>query len=83
MPRPRVKAEAHDIAAEIMRRAGGDANLGYVAHLSEPPTVQQRLILAAFRLAGQPCAIMPKPCSSVEEWLSRYGGLAPIVTKIR
>jgi hypothetical protein len=72
MPR-RLKAQAHDIAAEIIRRAGGEANLGYVAHLSEPPTIQERLILAAFRLAEQPFAIMPRPCSSVEEWLSRYG----------
>jgi hypothetical protein len=72
MPRPRLKAETRDIAAEIIRRAGGDANLGYVVHLSDPPTVQERLVWAAFRLAGQPCAIMPKPCSSVEEWLSRY-----------
>jgi hypothetical protein len=71
MSRPRLKAEAHDLAAEIIRRAGG-ADLGYVVHLSDPPTVQERLILAAFRLAGQPLAIMPAPCASVEEWLSRY-----------
>jgi hypothetical protein len=73
MPRPRVKAEAHDIAAEIIRRAGGDGSLGYVAHLSDPPTIQERLILAAFRLTGQPFAILPKPCVSVEEWLNRHG----------
>ena len=28
---------------------------------------------AAFRLAGQPFAILPPPCGSVEEWLSRFG----------
>jgi hypothetical protein len=72
MSRRRPKVEAHDIATEIIRRAGGEANLGYVVHFSDPPTVQERLLLAAFRLAGQPFAIMPKPCSSVEEWLSRY-----------
>jgi hypothetical protein len=76
MSRPRLKAETRDIAAEIIRRAGGDADLGYVVHLSDPPTVQERLVLAAFRLAGQACAIMPKPCSSVEEWLSHYGNQA-------
>ena len=73
MSRRRLKVEANDIAAEIIRRAGGEANLGYVVRLSDPPTVQERLILAAFRLAGQPFAIMPPLCSSVEEWLSRYG----------
>jgi hypothetical protein len=73
MPRPRLRVEAHDIAAEIIRRAGGDAKLGYVVNLSEPPTVKERLLLAAFSLAGQPFAIMPKPCSSVQEWLNRYG----------
>jgi hypothetical protein len=72
MSRPRLNAAAHDIAAEIIRRAGGEANLGYVAHLSDPPTVQERLILAAFKLAGQPFAVMPTPCASVEEWLGRY-----------
>jgi hypothetical protein len=72
MSRPRLKVAAHDIAAEIIRRAGGEANLSYVAHFSDPPTVQERLILVAFRLAGQPFAIMPKPCCSVEEWLGRY-----------
>jgi hypothetical protein len=69
----RLKIEPHDVAAEIIRRAGGNANLGYVVHLSDPPTVQERLIFAASRLAGQPFAILPKPCASVEEWLNRYG----------
>jgi hypothetical protein len=73
MSRARLKVEAHDIAAEIIRRAGGDGNLGYVLHLSDPPTVKERMRLAAFRLSGQSFAILPKPCSSVEEWLSRYG----------
>jgi hypothetical protein len=72
MSRRRLKVEAHDVAAEIIRRAGSDTNLGYVIHFSDPPTIQERLRLAAFRLAGRPFAIMPKPCSSVEEWLSRY-----------
>jgi hypothetical protein len=72
MSRPRLKAEAHDIAAEIIRRAGGDGSLGYVVYLSDPPTVRERLILTAFRLAGQPFAIMPTPCASVDEWLSSH-----------
>jgi hypothetical protein len=73
MSRSRLKAKAYDIAAEIIRRAGGEGDLGYVVHLGEPPTVQERLLLAAFRLARQPFAIMPPPCASVKEWLSRYG----------
>lgn len=65
MSRPRLRVEAHDLAAEIVRRAGVD--LGYVVHLSDPPTNRERLLLAAHKLMGKPFAIMPEPCSSVEE----------------
>jgi hypothetical protein len=53
-----------DLAAEIVRRAGGRA----VVHLSEPPTPIERLQLLAARLEGKPVAIMPRPFKSLEEW---------------
>jgi hypothetical protein len=61
-----------DIAAEIMRRAGGR----YVVHLSEPPTPLERLQLMAARLQGTPIAIMPHPCKTLEEWDRRYARAA-------
>jgi hypothetical protein len=76
--RHRLKAGAHDLAAEIVRRAGGEDNLGYVVHLSHPPTNRERLLLAAHRLTGKPLAIMPNPCGSVEEWIGCYGPKAAI-----
>lgn len=72
MSRGRLKLEAYDLAAEIVRRVGG-MNLGYVVHLSDPPTNRERLLLAAHRLNGKPFAIVPIPCGSVQEWISRYG----------
>ncbi len=72
MSRPRLKLEAYDLAAEIVRRAGG-VYLGYVVHLSDPPTNRERLLLAAHRLTGKPFAVMPSPCGSAQEWISRYG----------
>ena len=66
-----MKVAAHDLAAEIVRRAGG-LDLGYVVHLSDPPTNRERLMLVAHKLTGKPFAIMPNRCSSVEEWLDCY-----------
>lgn len=71
MSRRRLRVEAHDLAAEIVRRAGG-MDLGYVVHLSDPPTNRERLLLAAHRLNGKPFAIVPRLSSSVEEWVGRY-----------
>ena len=62
----------HDLAAEIVRRAGG----GVVVRLSEPPTPLERLQLMAARLLGKPIAIMPHPCKTTDEWMERYGRLA-------
>ena len=61
-----------DLAAEIVRRAGGRT----VVHLSEPPTPVERLQLMAARLQGTPIAIMPQPCKTLEEWDRRYARAA-------
>ena len=70
---------AHDIAAEIIRRAalvsgGGD----YVVRLSKPPTWNEQLQLLASRLERRTIVIMPHKCESAEEWMARYGGLKEI-----
>jgi hypothetical protein len=74
------KANAQDLAAEIIRRvragtadSGGPGALPYVVHLSEPPTAQERLQLAACRLMQQPIVIVPGKCLTSEEWVKKYG----------
>ena len=73
------KANAQDLAAEIIRRvsastANSDSRaLPYVIHLSEPPTAEERLQLAACRLMRQPIAIVLGKCLTIEEWVQRYG----------
>jgi len=74
------KANVQDVAAEIIRRVGaGTANsdgrggLRYVVHISEPPTAEERLQLAACRLLGQPIVIVPGKCLTTEEWVRKYG----------
>jgi hypothetical protein len=65
---------APDIAAEIVRRVNA-AQAGqplYVIRLSDPPTPQERLQLAAARLQRTPIAIMPQRCATIQEWLARY-----------
>ena len=65
---------AHDVAAEIVRRAtGADGIKSYVVRLSEPPTQGEQFQLLAARLERRPIAIMPHKCSTIEEWLERYG----------
>jgi hypothetical protein len=67
-----------DLAAEIVRRAVDgrpDKTLPYVVGLSEPPTPNEQLLLAACRLTRQPIAIMPAKCDTVEEWGKRNGAL--------
>ncbi len=74
------KANAQDVAAEIIRRVrAGTANSGsrgglpYVVHLSDPPTAEERLQLAACRLMRQPIVIVPGKCLTIEEWVKKYG----------
>jgi hypothetical protein len=71
----RPKASARDLAEKIIRRAKA-ANPGqelpYVFHLSEPPTPEERLQLAACRLLGWRVAIMPARCRTVDKWIDRY-----------
>jgi hypothetical protein len=72
--RRRPRLGAHDIAAEIIRRASSeDGHPRYVIRLSKPPTPTERLQLMAAHLERRPIAIMPRKCSSVEEWLGRHG----------
>jgi len=71
--RPR-KSDARDLAAEIVRRcgaAGGSAS--YVVCLSDPPTANERLQLAAARILRRPIAIMQAKSLSVAEWIARFG----------
>ena len=62
------KPSAHDIAAEIIRRA----NNSHVVRLSRPPTLSEQLQLMAARLERRQIAIMPHKCTSVDEWLEQY-----------
>ena len=70
------KANAQDLAAEIIRRVrAGTANSGalpYVVHLNEPPTAKERLQLVACPLMQQPIAIVPGKCLTIEEWVEKY-----------
>jgi hypothetical protein len=72
------RANAQDIAAEIIRRAAGHDDNGmtaYVLRLARPPTFQERLQLMAARLQRRPVVIMAHKCATMDEWLQRYGPL--------
>ncbi len=81
MPRrPRPKANARDLAEEIIRRLGvvdgAEGNyFPYVIRLSDPPTAHQRLQLMACRMLSRQIAIMPMKSLTVDEWIERYGQL--------
>ena len=65
-----------DLAAEIVRRAVDGRpckTLPHVVSLSEPPTPNEQLLLAACRLMRQPIAILPAKCDTVAVWVKRYG----------
>jgi hypothetical protein len=64
---------AAELAAEILRRANashGD-RLPYIK-LSDPPTPQERLQLAAATLQGIAVLITEDECMTAEEWEARY-----------
>ena len=61
-----------DLAAEILRRAGG-TGASYVVRLSDLPTPAERLQLLAAQRERRPIAVMPIKCETIKEWLSRYG----------
>lgn len=72
------RANAQDIAAEIIRRAAGNDDTrmtAYVLRLARPPTFQERLQLMAARLQRRPVVIMPHKCATMDEWQERYGPL--------
>lgn len=76
MQRRSRKPGAHDIAAEIVRRAARpDGNKRYVVRLSDPPTPSEWLQLIAARLERQPIVIMPHRCKTLDEWIARYSNL--------
>jgi hypothetical protein len=68
------RPQAHDIAAEIIRRAtGADGFKSYVVRLSKPPAAGERLQLIAARLERRPIVILPHRCNTMDEWMARYG----------
>jgi hypothetical protein len=74
------KANAQDVAAEIIRRvragtpsSDSASGLPYVVHISDPPTAEEQLQLAACRLLRQPIVIVPGKCLTIEEWVEKYG----------
>jgi hypothetical protein len=72
-----AKVEPRDVAAEIIRRARATASrdgesLPYVVRLSDPPTANEQLQLAACRLMRQPIVIVPGKCLNIEEWVQLY-----------
>ena len=71
MPKRRYKP--HDLAAEVVRRAGLEG--GYVVRVSDPPTPFEQLQLMSARLERRPVAIMPAKCATMDEWRARYGPL--------
>jgi hypothetical protein len=72
------RADAQDIAAEIIQRAAGNDDnsmSAYVLRLARPPTFQERLQLMAARLQRRPIVIMAHKCATMDEWLGRYSYL--------
>jgi hypothetical protein len=68
------KSDARDLAAEIVRRcAAADGSASYVVCLSDPPTANERLQLAAARILRRPIAIVPAKCLTVSAWMARFG----------
>jgi hypothetical protein len=74
MPR-RAQPGAHDIAAEIVRRANRlTASESHVILLSDPPTAQERLQLLAAGLQDIPFMVGSRHCMTEDEWVERYCG---------
>jgi len=74
---PTCETDRQDVALEIVRREAvrsGRTVRGVLSliRLSEPPTPQERLLLAALHTLRSPHAIMPHPCKTMEEWRERY-----------
>lgn len=70
---PEQQAAALEIVRREALRSGRPirAVLSLI-RLSDPPTQAERLLLAAVRLLRSPHAIMPHPCSSMDEWRAKY-----------
>jgi hypothetical protein len=69
----RAAPDAHDIAAEIIRRTTSpDGTKRYVIRLSRRPTLGERLQLLAARLERRPIAIVPHKYESAQVWIEQY-----------
>ena len=69
--RPPLRLDAHDLAAEIIRRADrpNDQPPGsYLILLSDPPTVQEQVQLLAADLKDTPVMIASRDCMTETEW---------------
>ena len=67
------KPTAHEIAAEIIRRANGSQSSGsHIIRLSEPPAVNEGMQLLAARLERRAIVVVPHKCHSAQEWVARY-----------
>jgi len=60
-----------DIAAEIVRRAGRPTDSWFIL-MSDPPTAEERLQLAAATLQGVSVLLVPRKPMTEEEWIARY-----------
>jgi len=71
----RQSFDRRDVAAEIVRRAGRpnspEADAWYIS-VSDPPTAEERLQLAAATLRGVLVLVMPREPMTEEEWIAHY-----------
>lgn len=70
----RTPPNAHDLAAEIIRRTNAANSCSQIIRLHEPPEPRELLQLAAARILRQTVAIVPAKCATIEVWLQRYPG---------
>lgn len=67
------KSKAEFVADVRNKTIYSPSGLPYVVHISDPPTTEERLQLAACRLLRQPIVLVPGKCLSIEEWVEKYG----------
>jgi hypothetical protein len=64
--------DGRDVAAEIVRRAGRTGPAACYVLVSDPPTAEERLELAAAALQGVSVLLVPRKPMTEEEWIARY-----------
>jgi hypothetical protein len=68
-----LSLDGRDIAAEIIRRAGRpNGPDAWFILVSDPPTPEERLQLAAATLQGVSVLLVPRKPMTEEEWIARY-----------